>query len=370
MSVSHSGFRSTEPVYVKLLVGQERILNFKLAVNGRAEQIGITSSVSEIDQTSAVVQGRMVQTQVNGLPLNGRNWSNLLPLMPGATDAGTSDQRSVRFAGHGRDDNNFLSMAWTLTGISNQPQKTQIRLAIPTSAIAEFKVDSTLFTCRFSRGSGGRSPWLLHGAPTCIKPICSNFLRNDVFDARNHFRAPEAAVSPESIRRSFERARSAAKQDVCLYRLRSAPPAAWTKRCTGFTPSATYRSTLPGSIARARAADQCFPAGNVGSDRAIQTIDLFIGLSPQRADETSGMVRFDHRFTDSTAAFLRVNVDEVGHRNPPLSNLRDRRSPTTPINGVLAPCKHSRPRCSTRRRLGFNQVAFRTVNMSRPCRIV
>ena len=63
VTVTHTGFRATEPVPIELLVGQERTLNFKLAVTGRMEQIGVTSSVSEIDQTSAVVQGRMVQAQ-------------------------------------------------------------------------------------------------------------------------------------------------------------------------------------------------------------------------------------------------------------------------------------------------------------------
>jgi AraC-like DNA-binding protein len=61
---------------------------------------------SRIVQTSAAVQARMVQRQIDNLPINGRNWANLLSLIPGATDSGTSDQRTVRFAGHGRDDNN------------------------------------------------------------------------------------------------------------------------------------------------------------------------------------------------------------------------------------------------------------------------
>jgi hypothetical protein len=125
VTVTHAGFRAAEPVPIELLVGQERTLSFKLAVTGRMEQIGVTSSVSEIDQTSAVVQGRMDQAQIKGLPLNGRNWANLLPLIPVATDAGTSDQRTVRFAGHGRDDNNISLDGVDATGISNQPQKTE-----------------------------------------------------------------------------------------------------------------------------------------------------------------------------------------------------------------------------------------------------
>jgi hypothetical protein len=111
----------------------------------------------------------------------------LLPLIPGATDAGTSDQRTVRFAGHGRDDNNISLDGVDATGISNQPQKTGIRLAIPTSSITEFKVDSTLYTADSADGTGGQIILASHGGTNAFRGELFEFLRNDVFDARNTF---------------------------------------------------------------------------------------------------------------------------------------------------------------------------------------
>jgi hypothetical protein len=68
--VSHPGF-GTWQANVELLVGQERTLDFELLLAGQAAHVNVTSSVSEIDQTSAAVQGRMVQKQIEGLPING-----------------------------------------------------------------------------------------------------------------------------------------------------------------------------------------------------------------------------------------------------------------------------------------------------------
>jgi hypothetical protein len=129
----------------------------------------------------------MVQKQIEGLPINGRNWSNLLPLIPGATDSGTPDQRTVRFAGHGRDDNNITFDGVDATGISNQPQKTGIRLAIPASTINEFKVDSTLYTADSADGTGSQMVLASTGGTNVFHGELFDFLRNDVFDARNPF---------------------------------------------------------------------------------------------------------------------------------------------------------------------------------------
>jgi hypothetical protein len=60
--------------------------------------------------------------------LNGRNWSTLTALVPGAIDAGGSNQRTIRFAGRGVDDNNFTSDGVDATNILNQAQQPFVRL--------------------------------------------------------------------------------------------------------------------------------------------------------------------------------------------------------------------------------------------------
>ena len=57
-----------------------------------------------------------------------------------------SNQRSVRFAGRGRDDDNFTYDGIDATNIVNQPQQPYVRLAIPLDTIQEFRVDSMLAT--------------------------------------------------------------------------------------------------------------------------------------------------------------------------------------------------------------------------------
>ena len=140
--------------------------------------------------------------QAKELPLNGRNWATLTALEPGAVDTGGSNQRSVRFAGRGRDDDNFTYDGIDATNIVNQPQQPYVRLSIPLDTIQEFRVDSMLATAE-AGGTGG--PQLAVTSPSGTNHLHGDafeFLRNNVFDARQpvpvrHHAA--AAFSSESV---------------------------------------------------------------------------------------------------------------------------------------------------------------------------
>jgi hypothetical protein len=79
-----------------------------------------------------------------------------MALVPGAVDTGGSNQRSIRFAGRGLDDNNFTYDGIDVTNIVNQAQQPFVRLAIPTEAIGEFRIDTMLFTAEDGSSSGGQ----------------------------------------------------------------------------------------------------------------------------------------------------------------------------------------------------------------------
>src|SRR5262249_49963889 len=99
----------------------------------------------------------------------------------------TSDQRSLRCSGHGRDDDNFTLDGVDAGGISNQPQKTAIRLFIPTSGIQEFKVESALSPANSGATTGGQMILASKSGSNTFHGEIFNFLRNDVFDAPNRF---------------------------------------------------------------------------------------------------------------------------------------------------------------------------------------
>ena len=359
VSVTAPGFAKVVLKDIRLSVGETRTVDVTLPLAPReSDPVPVVARLSEIDLTSAAVATRIQNEQIGELPLNGRNWASMLPLAAGAIDPGTSDQRSVRFAGHGRDDNNFTLDGVDAGGISNQPQKSQIRLAIPTSSISEFKVDATLFPAETGVGSGAQIALASLSGTNTLHGSVFEFLRNDVLDARNPFNLQKQPfrmnqfggdVSGPVVRNrtfffaSFEALRQRLDQAL-----------------QGFTPSDSYRAALLAQSPALAPLINAFPAGTQRQP-SDPTTDLFIGLSPQRADETSGMIRLDHQISGSTAAFFRINVDESVADNP-LGNLRDRTvADARPINGVLTLNETVLPSLLNEVRVGFNQVNYRSL---------
>src|SRR6202041_3839123 len=82
-------------------------------------------------------------------------WATMTSLVPGAIDNGAGDQRTIRFAGHGLDDNNLTLDGVDATAIYNQEQREYMRLNIPLDSIDEFQVQSQNFGADAQSGPAG-----------------------------------------------------------------------------------------------------------------------------------------------------------------------------------------------------------------------
>jgi hypothetical protein len=123
VTFTRDGFNTVVFENVVQAVGQTRKLNASLQVAGSPERVDVSASSEQVDQTSNTLGARIEPVQIEQLPLNGRNWATLTALAPGAVDTGGSNQRTVRFAGRGRDDNNFTYDGIDATNIINQAQQ-------------------------------------------------------------------------------------------------------------------------------------------------------------------------------------------------------------------------------------------------------
>ena len=179
----------------------KRTLDFTLAVGEVTQQVNVSGQTAQLDETTDTLGARTESEQVKDLPLNGRNWSTLTALVPGAVDTGGSNQRSIRFAGRGLDDNNFTYDGIDATNIVNQAQQAFVRLAIPTDAIrgVSHRYDAVYSGKRkHPRRPGGRGLEirLEHSAWRPVR-----------IPAQRHLRCPrahpshQASVSPQPVRR-------------------------------------------------------------------------------------------------------------------------------------------------------------------------
>jgi len=184
LTFSHDGFRPLTLANVVQELSKTRTLNVSLKVGGPNEKVEVPFNEPLLDQTTNSLGSVIEDKQAQQLPLNGRNWANLTTLVPAAIDTGGSNQRSVRFAGRGRDDNNFTYDGVDATNIINQAQQPYVRLAIPLGTIEEFRVDPLLATAEGGGTARGQLAITSSSGTNAFHGSAFEFLRNNSLDAQ------------------------------------------------------------------------------------------------------------------------------------------------------------------------------------------
>ena len=124
-------------------------------------------------------------------------------LVPGAINTGIGNQTGIRFAGHGLDDNKLVFDGADATGILRQSQKTDLRLQISSESIAEFRVNSSLYSAEYGGAGGGHANVVSKTGTNEFHGSLFEFIRNDIGDDTASKPASACGVcnSPWAIRR-------------------------------------------------------------------------------------------------------------------------------------------------------------------------
>ncbi len=88
---SSAAFQTVTVKTFWLEVGQERVVNFQLMPASVDTKIEVISAQPMLNMNSSVVGAVIEGTQIQNLPLNGRDFNSLSALVPGAINSGTGD---------------------------------------------------------------------------------------------------------------------------------------------------------------------------------------------------------------------------------------------------------------------------------------
>ncbi|MGC2767167.1 MAG: carboxypeptidase-like regulatory domain-containing protein, partial [Candidatus Acidiferrum sp.] len=85
LTASAPSFSTIERPSVQLMVAQDETVDFKLAVGSTTQTLQVTSEPPALTTTPAAIGTVISQQQVADLPLNGRQFTQLILLTPGAS---------------------------------------------------------------------------------------------------------------------------------------------------------------------------------------------------------------------------------------------------------------------------------------------
>ena len=362
------GFRQSIFENVVQTVGRTRTLDIRMTIGAEIQQVKVTGAGSPFDRSSATLGASIDPEQVKELPLNGRNWSTLTALTPGAVDSGGSNQRSVRFAGRGLDDNNFTLDGIDATNVVNQAQQPFVRLAIPLDAIEEFRTDTMIFTAENGSTPGGQIAVASKAGSNQFHGSVFEFIRNDVFDARE----PIDSLNP--TKPAFRLNQFGAAFGGPLVHDRSFFHANYEgirqnlgQTLPGFVPSDTFRAEVAAKNPALVPILNAYPKGTLPMGGSTEIAE-FVGSGHQIDNEDSAMLRLDHRFSNADSSYLRFAFDAARYEAPMAggaSFLDDRQSiASRPVNGELEYLHVFSPRLIDETKLGFNRGDVYTTNES------
>ncbi len=177
-------------------------LNLKLNVGTLAESVTV-SGVSPLIDTATVSVGEvMAERTVQEIPLNGRHFVDLGPLMPGGSTSPQNAGLSAPLRGQGSFSfmtagNRETSINFMINGINlNDLSNSQVTFQPSINTVSEFKVDNSTFSAEYGRNSGAIVNVATRSGSNAFHGETFDFYRDQKFDSRNYFNPPPA---PQSV---------------------------------------------------------------------------------------------------------------------------------------------------------------------------
>ncbi len=232
-----AGFQTVVKKGVTLAVGGAVVVDFSLPVGQVTTTVEVATDVSRVETESSSVSTLVSPQQMRELPLNGRNFEQLLTLAPGvATIAPAFNVVTGRLYGM---MNNYSVSGSRPTGQMFLLDNTDIRdfwehatgsgyggTSLGVEAIGEFQVLTNSYTAEFA-GNGAVINALSRSGTNTLHGGVYEFIRNSAFDALDapdKARRPDiaAALQEKSVWRRSRRCHQEG-QAVLLRQLRGAP---------------------------------------------------------------------------------------------------------------------------------------------------
>jgi len=364
VNFSRKGFETLHFENVVQNLGRTRTLNVTLKIVGTKDRMDVSATPQSLDQTTDALGTGIERVQAEQLPLNGQNWSTLTTLIPGAVDAaggpGAGNQRSIRYAGRGRDDNDYTYDGVDATYVINQSQLYFVRAAIPLDTISEIRVDPLLATAQTGGTGGAQLNVASPSGTNAFHGDVYDFIRNNVFDATDPIDSLDRTKQPpfhlnqfggsfggpiQRDRTFFFLAYEGYRQDL-------------GQTLIGYVPSAAFGAQVLTQSPALSPVINAYPRGQRATGNP--DIDQFVGQGHQVGREDSGMFRLDHRFSDTTSVFVRANFDKADYVIPysPSSgqylNEQEELS-SSPVNSVIALTHSFSPTLLNEAKFGFNR---------------
>ncbi|MES2390702.1 MAG: carboxypeptidase regulatory-like domain-containing protein [Acidobacteriota bacterium] len=198
LTIVQPGFQTESVSAFDLAVAQAATVNATLQVGAVTETVTVQASGVEIESSTAQLGTVIDEKQVNNLPLNGRNFTQLLTLTPGVTPISTGQNssasntdvvKSSTYSFPSINGSGNRSTVFLTDGLNNN-QAWYNTYAVPpiVDMVQEFKINSHNDAV-YGGSLGGTVNVITKAGSNSFHGSAWEFVRNNSFDANPYFKA-------------------------------------------------------------------------------------------------------------------------------------------------------------------------------------
>ncbi len=185
-------FRPLVQTGVRLTVGESAAVTLTMQV-GTAEEVTVRGT-SAVNTQTGELSFLTDQRTIEHLPVNGRNYTDLMQLQPTVNVFPNRDNGSVVAHGLAMSVNgqnprtNIYLLDGTLQNdFTNSPASSAAGTALGMDTIREFRLASNSYSAEYGRAAGGQINVITKSGTNLFSGSAFTFHRNSALDARNYF---------------------------------------------------------------------------------------------------------------------------------------------------------------------------------------
>jgi hypothetical protein len=194
ITVSQTGF-ATSSSNIELTLNRTETFDVQLQVGSGREEVTVTTELQLLETDSPATGLTVTPRQILDLPVNGRNYLDLLQLVPGVAvnrQADPNGDNANPILGERSGNNNFF-----IDGTQNKDTVSGGPAAqFNQETIAEFQVLTTGYQAEFGQASGAIVNVITKSGGNAFHGVGSLFIRNDALDASNSLDATRTNALP------------------------------------------------------------------------------------------------------------------------------------------------------------------------------
>ena len=195
VTISGTGFTASTSI-IELTLNRTARFDVKMQVGNVAGNVTVTSELPLLEPSASSSGATITPRQIQDFPVNGREYLDLLQLVPGvAINRQSTGDNANPVLGERSGNNNFF--------IDGQPNKDTVTggaaAQFNQETIAEFQVLTTGFKAEFGQASGAIVNVITKSGGNSFHGVASLFHRNEAFDASNSL--DPAVTEPRHLRR-------------------------------------------------------------------------------------------------------------------------------------------------------------------------